>query len=211
MHNWLKGIGFPETPQQFADQTTDKDGLRDPLEVFSDGSLHILNSNFQDVAIVKFNDLFPVALTSLEFDATETDINYFTAEATMRYTVYNIFDTDARTRLWILKKFKRCGSVNATIDPDNLHNESLKIPQLHSKYYTIYNTISLLREKARDSYNRIRLERYNYYTGKAPAEVYVEDPFPYKVREKDAIQRHMEADEKLSTAEMKIKYYDVTT
>ena len=21
MHNWLKGIGFPETPQQFADQT----------------------------------------------------------------------------------------------------------------------------------------------------------------------------------------------
>ena len=99
MHNWLKGIGFPETPQQFADLTTDKDGLRDPLEVFSDGSLHILNSNFQDVAIVKFNDLFPVGLTSLEFDATETDINYFTAEATMRYTVYNIFDTDGRTRL----------------------------------------------------------------------------------------------------------------
>ena len=99
VHNWLKGVGFPETPQQFKDQTTDKDGLRDEKEVFSDGSLHILNSNFQDVAIVKFNDLFPVALTSLEFDATETDINYFTAEATMRYTVYNIFDTDARTRL----------------------------------------------------------------------------------------------------------------
>ena len=99
VHNWLKGIGFPETPQQFADQTTDKDGLRDEKEVFSDGSLHILNSNFKDVAIVKFNDLFPVGLTSLEFDATETDINYFTAEATMRYTVYNIFDTDGRTRL----------------------------------------------------------------------------------------------------------------
>ena len=99
MHNWLKGIGFPETPQQFADQTTDRDGLRDPKEVFSDGSLHILNSNFKDVAVVKFNDLFPVGLTSLEFDATETDINYFTAEAVMRYTVYNIFDTDGRTRL----------------------------------------------------------------------------------------------------------------
>ena len=60
VHNWLKGVGFPETPQQFKDQTTDKDGLRDEKEVFSDGSLHILNSNFQDVAIVKFNDLFPV-------------------------------------------------------------------------------------------------------------------------------------------------------
>ena len=39
---------------------------------------------------------------------------------------------------------------------------------------------------------------------------YAEDPFPYKVREKDAIQRHMEADEKLSTADMKIRYYEVT-
>ena len=96
------------------------------------------------------------------------------------------------------------------IDPDNLHDESLKIPQLHSKYYTIYNTITLLREKARDSYNRIRLERYNYYTGKAPAEVYAAEPFPYKVREKDAIQRHMDADEKLNTINMKIKYYDTT-
>ena len=99
VHNWLKGIGFPETPQQFKDQTTDSEGIRDEKEVFSDGSLHILNSNFQDVAIVKFNDLFPVALTSLEFDATETDINYFTAEVVMRYTVYSIFDTDGRTRL----------------------------------------------------------------------------------------------------------------
>ena len=99
VHNWLKGVGFPETPQQFKDQTTDSDGIRDEKGVFSDGSLHILNSNFQDVAIVKFNDLFPVGLTSLEFDATETDINYFTAEVVMRYTVYNIFDTDGRTRL----------------------------------------------------------------------------------------------------------------
>ena len=99
VHNWLKGVGFPETPQQFKDQTTDSDGIRDEKEVFSDGSLHILNSNFQNVAIVKFQDLFPVGLTSLEFDATETDINYFTAEVVMRYTVYNIFDTDGRTRL----------------------------------------------------------------------------------------------------------------
>ncbi|MGA1048857.1 MAG: recombination mediator protein UvsY [Minisyncoccia bacterium] len=97
---------------------------------------------------------------------------------------------------------------DSVIDPDNLHDESLKIPQLHSKYYTLYNTITLLREKARDTYNKVRLERYNYYTGKAPAEVYVEEPFPYKVREKDAIQRHMDADERLNKIDMKIRYYD---
>ena len=98
---------------------------------------------------------------------------------------------------------------DSVIDPDNLHDESLKIPQLHCKYYTLYNTITLLREKAKDSYNKTRLERYNYYTGKAPAEVYIEEPFPYKVREKDAIQRHIEADEKLNAIDLKVKYYDV--
>ena len=109
-----------------------------------------------------------------------------------------------------LEKIQEMWERDSHIDPDNLHDESLKIPQLHSKYYTIYNTITLLREKARYSYNRIRLERYNYYTGKAPAEVYAAEPFPYKVREKDAIQRHMDADEKLNTINMKIKYYDTT-
>ena len=108
-----------------------------------------------------------------------------------------------------LEQIQEMWQKDSVIDPDNLHDESLKIPQLHSKYYTLYNTITLLREKARESYSRIRLERYNYYTGKATAEVYAEDPFPYKVREKDAIQRHLDADDKLSKIDMKIKYYDV--
>ena len=108
-----------------------------------------------------------------------------------------------------LEKIQEMWENDSTIDPDNLHDESLKIPQLHSKYYTIYNTITLLREKARGTYNRVRLERYNYYTGKAPAEVYVEDPFPYKVRDKEALQRYMEADDKLNSIDLKIRYYDV--
>ena len=108
-----------------------------------------------------------------------------------------------------LDKIQEMWERDANIDPDNLHNESLKIPQLHSKYYTVYNTITLLREKSRDSYKRVKLERYNYYTGKAPAEAYVEEPFPYKVREKDAIQRYLDADDKLTTIDLKIRYYDV--
>jgi hypothetical protein len=108
-----------------------------------------------------------------------------------------------------LEKIQEMWQRDSAIDPDNLHNESLKISQLHSKYYTIYNTITLLREKARETYNRVKLERYNYYTGKAPIEVYEEEPFPYKVRDKEALQRHMDADEKLSKLEMKIRYYDV--
>ena len=108
-----------------------------------------------------------------------------------------------------LEQIQEMWERDSQIDPDNLHDESLKIPQLHAKYYTLYNTITLLKEKARETYNRVRLERYNYYTGKAPAEVYEEEPFPYKVRDKDALQRHLEADEKLTKLDIKIKYYDV--
>ena len=108
-----------------------------------------------------------------------------------------------------LEQIQEMWEKDSKIDPDNLHDESLKIPQLHSKYYTLYNTITLLRERAREQYNKVRLERYNYYTGKATAEVYAEEPFPYKVREKDAIQRHLEADDKMNKIDMKIKYYDI--
>ena len=109
-----------------------------------------------------------------------------------------------------LDKIQEMWQKDSVIDPDNLHDESLKIPQLHSKYYTVYNTITLLRERARETYNKVKLERYNYYTGKAEPEVYAEDPFPYKVREKDAIQRHLDADERLNQIVLKIRYYDAT-
>jgi|TARA_E500000318_G_scaffold96174_1_gene96377 hypothetical protein len=99
IHNWLTGLGYPETTQQYKDLTTNEDGIRDSLEAFSDGNLHILNSNYRDIAIVKFNDLFPVFLTPLEFEATDTDINYFTAEVTFKYTVYNVVAADGRTPL----------------------------------------------------------------------------------------------------------------
>ena len=107
-----------------------------------------------------------------------------------------------------LEQIQEMWERDSKIDPDNLHDESLKIPQLHSKYYTLYNTITLMREKARTQYSKVRLERYNYYTGKAPAEAYIEEPFPYKVREKDAIQRHLDADDRMNKIDMKIKYYD---
>jgi len=99
IHNWLTGLGFPETTQQFKDLTTDTDNIRDGKEAFSDGSLHILNSNYRDVAIVKFIDMFPTSLSSLEFEATDMDINYFTAEVVFKYTVYNILAANGRTPL----------------------------------------------------------------------------------------------------------------
>jgi len=100
IHNWLTGIGFPENAGQFKEATTDSlTGRRDQEEIFSDGSLSILNSNYRTTAVVKFKDLFPISLTSLEFEATDTDVNYFTAEVVFKYTIYEIVGADGRTPL----------------------------------------------------------------------------------------------------------------
>ena len=95
------------------------------------------------------------------------------------------------------------------IDPDNLHTESLNIPVLHSKYYQIYNTLMLLRKKAEQQRKNIRHERYEYFAGKADPQVYIDNPFPKKIRDKETMQKYLDADDKLSGVSLKIEYYDV--
>ena len=108
-----------------------------------------------------------------------------------------------------LENIQEMWEADSKIDIDNLHDESIKIPQLHQKYYTLYTTIKLLRTKCNDTLAKTRLERYNYYSGKAPAEVYVEEPFPYKVRDKESMSMHLNADDKLTKIKLKMDYYDV--
>tara|TARA_B100001063_G_C16744162_1_gene546505 strand:+ start:640 stop:1074 length:435 start_codon:yes stop_codon:yes gene_type:complete len=98
---------------------------------------------------------------------------------------------------------------DSKIDIDNLHTESLNIPVLHAKYYDIYNNFMLLRKKAEQQKKNTRHERYEYYSGKADPDVYIKDPFPKKIRDKDTMNKYLDADERLSNVSMKIEYYDV--
>ena len=108
-----------------------------------------------------------------------------------------------------LDKIQEMWESDSKMDMDNLHDESVKIPQLHQKYFTLYSTIKLLHKKAVDTYNKVRLERYNYYSGKATPEAYVEEPIAYKVRDKESMTLHMNADEKVSKAKLKVEYNEV--
>jgi hypothetical protein len=107
-----------------------------------------------------------------------------------------------------LEKIQEMWEKDAIIDPDNLHTESLKIPSLHAKYYDIYNNLILLRKKAEQQRKNIRHERYEYYSGKSDPDVYVQNPFPKKIRDKDTMTKYLDADEKLSSSSLKIDYYD---
>jgi hypothetical protein len=94
IQNWIRGLGYPESVQEFRD--LEAEGLtqgryvQDKQNIYSDGTLQVLNSNLVANFNVNFKDLFPYSLTTLTFDATNTDIQYFTADVSFKYTSYNI-------------------------------------------------------------------------------------------------------------------------
>ena len=97
IHNWLTGLGYPESTYDYVELITNNETTPpDPKNAFSDGTLTILNSNYNTVAMVKFRDLFPVSLSSLEFSSENIDITYLTAEVAFKYTIYDILGKDGK-------------------------------------------------------------------------------------------------------------------
>jgi hypothetical protein len=100
IQNWMRGLGFPESLEQFT--KLQQQGLvqgnytKDRQNIYSDGTLQVLTSsqipNFQ----ISFKDLFPYSLSTVTFDATDVDIQYFTADVSFKYTVYNIIDLSGK-------------------------------------------------------------------------------------------------------------------
>jgi hypothetical protein len=96
IQNWIRGLGYPETTRQFAELENEAvlpgNFARDGDNIYSDGTLQILSSNLIPKFNVNFKDLFPYSLSTISFDATDTDIEYFTAEVSFKYTVYTLTD-----------------------------------------------------------------------------------------------------------------------
>ena len=98
IQNWIRGLGYPESTQEF--DKLEKDGSKSlPRsykqmgdQIYSDGTLQILSSNMVGKFNVNFNELWPYSLTTLTFDATDTDIDYFTADVSFKYTMYKLTD-----------------------------------------------------------------------------------------------------------------------
>ena len=93
--NWMTGLGFPYSLEQYSDLKENSDTYKSPslqgnFYERSDGTLNILNSDFNVQSQVIFQGLYPVYLSALDFDATLEDIRYFTAEVTFKYTYYRI-------------------------------------------------------------------------------------------------------------------------
>jgi len=96
IQNWMRGLGFPESLQQIYDWQTTNEVFEQPsnsqMNLYSDGTLLVLNSNQNFNFNVIFRSMFPYQLSTLQFDATNPDNEYFTAEVTFKYMMYNIVD-----------------------------------------------------------------------------------------------------------------------
>ena len=96
IQNWIRGLGYPETLKEF--DRLEKEAVlpgnfgRTGDNIYSDGTLQILSSNLVAKFNVNFKDMFPYSLSTITFDATDTDIEYFTADVSFKYTIYNLTD-----------------------------------------------------------------------------------------------------------------------
>ena len=80
LYEWITSLGFPETFDQFSRLQKNSRYFPDDNSSFqerSDGTLIILNSNYQEAGTIKFRDLFPIELTGIPFDATIEQQQYY--------------------------------------------------------------------------------------------------------------------------------------
>ena len=93
--SWIRALGFPESLEEIYDwQSSNPNAPAGELNYTCDGTLNVLSSSNTPNFKVKFLDMFPVSLSDLDFDATDSDIDYLTANVTFKYTIYNITDLD---------------------------------------------------------------------------------------------------------------------
>jgi len=96
IQNWIRGLGYPEKLSQLDDLNKDgkivsKFGQRGE-NIYSDATLQVLSNSLVPKFQVMFKDVFPYSLSTITFDATDTDIEYFTADVSFKYTIYDIID-----------------------------------------------------------------------------------------------------------------------
>ena len=117
IHGWMYGLGFPAARTQFANLvqagrdrfpnpgkqsvSTDAGKVKygaEPLgPVFSDATLNILTSKNNANIEVRFSDVFPSALSGLQYDQQATDVDYLTATVTFKYKIYEFATKSAST------------------------------------------------------------------------------------------------------------------
>jgi hypothetical protein len=110
-----------------------------------------------------------------------------------------------------LENLKELITKDSQIDSTELGIESLKIPQIHSKYLTILSDVKLLLTKQQNDLAILKLRKWKIYTGKASKEeldVWKEEPSELTLLKSD-VEQFVEADPKVIELKSKIAVSEV--
>jgi len=99
LYRWMVAIGFPKDYNQFSTFVKDRpsrfpfitrlDGTSEIL-AYSDATLTILDSTNTAKVNIIFKNLFPTSLSALDFDIASGSVEYFTAIASFKYTIFEV-------------------------------------------------------------------------------------------------------------------------
>jgi hypothetical protein len=99
LYRWIVAIGFPKDYNQFSTFVKDRpsrfpfvtrlDGSSEIL-AYSDATLTILDSTNTAKVNIIFKNLFPTSLSALDFDIASGSVEYFTAIASFKYTIFEV-------------------------------------------------------------------------------------------------------------------------
>lgn len=98
IQNWMRGLGYPESLDEIYEwqkKTNDYDypssyQNEGALNLYSDATLLIYNSQQTPHMKVTFEDVWPSNLTLLQFDSQLTTEQFLRASVTFKYKIYNI-------------------------------------------------------------------------------------------------------------------------
>ena len=107
IHEWMTAIGFPKNRTQFSQfksntsntpsgapsSSKDIGDVQKPTSVnalFSDATLTILSNKNNPIVNVFFRDIYPIAMTALDYNQGATDVEYLTASIDFAYQIYEI-------------------------------------------------------------------------------------------------------------------------
>ena len=108
LHDWLIGLGTPESDSQFsgllssgsdrfagstASSAATGSGTAAPLNegaIYSDATLTVLNNKNIAKTEIRFKNVYPVSLGGLSYDIKANDVNYIQVSAIFSYMGYEI-------------------------------------------------------------------------------------------------------------------------
>ena len=90
LHNWIRALGTPDGGNERTEFRLKMQQLFGNNDLYADATLMVLNRNFQHNFDVVFEDLIPIGLNALEFNATVDGTEYAMATVSFRYLAYQI-------------------------------------------------------------------------------------------------------------------------